>query len=149
MPFPTRSVGSIPTARTTAKIGGISTSHGIRREQDVIVSVVIRSVGYKLAISDVSYHKLRIANLLTRQQDQAVSLLRERGMARLSELTKAGVTAATASRMKARGLILQIRRGLYQLPDASFDVNRSLAEAAKLVPKGVICLTSALTFHEL
>jgi hypothetical protein len=70
-----------------------------------------------------------MANLLTRQQDQAVSLLRERGMARLSELTKAGVTAATVSRMKARGLILQIRRGLYQLPDAAFDVNHSLAEA--------------------
>lgn len=28
-------------------------------------------------------------------------------------------------------------------------MNRSLAEAAKLVPKGVICLTSALAFHEL
>jgi predicted transcriptional regulator of viral defense system len=90
-----------------------------------------------------------MANPLTPQQDQAVSLLKERGMIRLSELTKAGVTATTVSRMKARGLILQIGRGLYQLPDASFDVNHSLAEAAKLVPKGVICLTSALAFHEL
>src|SRR5258707_1360213 len=70
-------------------------------------------------------------------------------MARLSEFTKAGVTAATVSRMKARGLILQIGRGLYQLPDASLDANHSLAEAAKLVPKGVICLTSALAFQEL
>lgn len=70
-------------------------------------------------------------------------------MARLSELIKAGVTAATVSRMKKKGLILQLQRGLYQLPDASFDVNHSLAEAAKLVPKGVVCLTSALAFHEL
>jgi predicted transcriptional regulator of viral defense system len=90
-----------------------------------------------------------MANPLSPQQDQAVSLLRERGMVRLSELTKVGVTATTVSRMKARGLILQIGRGLYQLPDAVFDVNHSLAEAAKLVPKGVICLTSALAFHEL
>ena len=51
--------------------------------------------------------------------------------------------------MKEKGLILQLRRGLYQLPDASLDVNHSLAEAAKLVPKGIICLTSALAFHEL
>src|SRR5713226_4372168 len=85
----------------------------------------------------------------TRQQDQVVSLLRERGMARLSELTKAGVTAATVSRMKEKGLIVQLGRGLYQLPDASTDANHSLAEAAKLVPKGVVCLTSALAFHEL
>jgi predicted transcriptional regulator of viral defense system len=90
-----------------------------------------------------------MATPLSRQQDQAVSLLKERGMVRLSELTKAGVTAATVSRMKARGLLLQIGRGLYQLPDASFDVNHSLAEASKLVPKGVICLTSALAYHEL
>src|SRR5215470_7439183 len=85
----------------------------------------------------------------SRQQDQVVALLRERGMVRLSELVKAGVTAATVSRMKEKGLIVQLGRGLYQLPDASLDVNHSLAEAAKLVSKGVICLTSALAFHEL
>src|SRR5258708_4156685 len=84
-----------------------------------------------------------------RQQDQAFALLKERGMVRLSELTKAGVTAATVSRMKDKGLILQLGRGLYQLPDASFGANHSLAEAAKLVPRGVVCLTSALAFHEL
>jgi predicted transcriptional regulator of viral defense system len=83
------------------------------------------------------------------QQDRAVSLLKERGMARLSELTKAGITAATVSRMKEKGLILQLTRGLYQLPDSSSDVNHPLAEAVKLVPKGVICLVTALAFHEL
>ena len=83
------------------------------------------------------------------QQDQALSLLKQRGMVRLSELTKAGVTAATVSRMMEKGLIHRLGRGLYQLPDASLDVNHSLAEAAKLVPKGVVCLTSALAFYEL
>lgn len=70
-------------------------------------------------------------------------------MARYSELAKAGITAATMSRMKERGLVLQLGRGLYQLPDASFDANHTLAAAAKLVPKGVVCLTSALAYHEL
>ncbi len=68
---------------------------------------------------------------------------------RLSELTRAGITAATVSRMKERGLVLQLGRGLYQLPNASFDANHALAEAAKLVPKGVVCLISALAYHEL
>jgi predicted transcriptional regulator of viral defense system len=76
-------------------------------------------------------------------------MLKQQGMARLSEFSKAGVTAATVSRMKQKGLIVQLGRGLYQLPDASTDANHSLAEAAKLVPKGVICLTSALAFYEL
>jgi predicted transcriptional regulator of viral defense system len=84
-----------------------------------------------------------------RQQDRAVSLLRQHGMARLSELTTAGVTAATISRMVAKGLILRLGRGLYQLPDAPLDANHSLAEAAKRVPNGVVCLVSALAFHQL
>jgi predicted transcriptional regulator of viral defense system len=70
-------------------------------------------------------------------------------MARLSEFIDAGVTAATISRMKEKGLVLRLSRGLYQLPDAPLDTNHSLAEAAKLVPKGVVCLVSALAFHEL
>lgn len=84
-----------------------------------------------------------------RQQDRAISLLEQRGIVRLCELTEAGITATTVSRMKAKGLVLQLSRGLYQLPNASPDVNHSLAEAAKLVPKGVICLVTALAFHEL
>ncbi len=83
------------------------------------------------------------------QQDRALILLRQKGMMRLSELTRAGITAATVSRMKERGLVLQLGRGLYQLPNASFDANHALAEAAKLVPKGVVCLISALAYHEL
>jgi predicted transcriptional regulator of viral defense system len=83
------------------------------------------------------------------QQDRALTLLRQKGMARLSEFTNAGITAATISRMKERGLVLQLGRGLYQLPDASFDANHALAEAAKLVPKGIVCLISALAYHEL
>jgi predicted transcriptional regulator of viral defense system len=83
------------------------------------------------------------------QQDRALSLLRERGMARLSEFAEADITAATVSRMKEKGLLVRLARGLYQLPDASLDANHSLAEAAKLVPKGIVCLVSALAFHEL
>jgi predicted transcriptional regulator of viral defense system len=86
---------------------------------------------------------------IQRQQDKAISLLQQRGMARLSEFADEGITAATVSRMKSKGLIVQLGRGLYQLSDAPLDANHSLAEGAKLVPKGVICLDSALAFHEL
>jgi predicted transcriptional regulator of viral defense system len=85
----------------------------------------------------------------TRQEDRATTLLRERGMARLSEFIKEGITAATISRMEQKGLLNQLSRGLYQLPDAPLDANHSLAVAAKLVPNGVICHDSALAFHEL
>ncbi|MCP1835719.1 hypothetical protein J2R76_004059 [Bradyrhizobium sp. USDA 4532] len=51
--------------------------------------------------------------------------------------------------MKQKGLVVQLGRGLYQLPDAPIDTHHSLAEAAKRVPKGVVALTSAFSFHDL
>ena len=84
-----------------------------------------------------------------RQRDQADRLLRKQGMVRLSEFTRAGITAATISRMVANREVIRLARGLNQLPDAPLNANHSLAEAAKRVPKGVICLVSALAFHEL
>lgn len=53
------------------------------------------------------------------------------------------------SRLLADGAVLRLSRGLYQLADAEIDINHDLAEAAKRVPKGVVCLTSALAYHEL
>ena len=70
-------------------------------------------------------------------------------MARLAELRTAGITAATMSRMERDGEVLRLARGLYQLPDAPVDAGHSLAEAAKRMPKSVVCLVSALSFHGL
>ncbi len=83
------------------------------------------------------------------QRDQAVELLRSQGMMRLSEFKVNGITAATIGRMVRGGDIIRLARGLYQLPDAPLDANHSLAEATKRVPKGVVCLVSALAYHDL
>ena len=83
------------------------------------------------------------------QRDQAIKLLRSQGMMRLSEFKVNGITAATIGRMVRGGDVIRLARGLYQLPDAPLDANHSLAEAAKRVPRGVVCLVSALAYHEL
>jgi len=87
--------------------------------------------------------------LASTQRDQALALLKRRGITRRAELESAGVTGTTVSRMERSGEIVRLARGLYQLPDAALDPQQSLAEAARLVPKGVICLASALAFHGL
>ncbi|MCA0242473.1 MAG: type IV toxin-antitoxin system AbiEi family antitoxin domain-containing protein [Proteobacteria bacterium] len=83
------------------------------------------------------------------QRDQALALLRRRCLMRLAEFRSAGVTATTVSRMERAGEVVRLGRGLYQLPDAALDPHQSLAEASRLVPKGVICLVLALAFHGL
>lgn len=83
------------------------------------------------------------------QREQALSLLQRRGMMRLREFGEAGITAATVSRLERDGVIVRLARGLYQLAGADLDQQHTLAEVAKLIPKGVVCLTSALAFHGL
>ena len=83
------------------------------------------------------------------QRDRAVELLKERGAKRRIELSDAGVHPETLSRLVEEGILTRVSRGLYQLTDADITAPHDLAEVAKLVPKGVICLISALQFHEL
>ena len=83
------------------------------------------------------------------QRNRAVDLLRKHGIIRLSEFKDAQITAATISRLVENGKVLRISRRLYQLRDAPIEVHHSLAEAAKRVPKGIVCLISALVYHEL
>jgi predicted transcriptional regulator of viral defense system len=83
------------------------------------------------------------------QQERALSLLKREGMVRLSEFIKEGITETAVARLLEKGLVDKLSRGLYQLPDAATDTNHALAEAAKRVPKGIICLVSALAYHQL
>ena len=59
------------------------------------------------------------------QREQAHKLLAARGIARLSELRAAGITAATVSRMERDGDVVRLGRGLYQLSGASVHAQHS------------------------
>lgn len=83
------------------------------------------------------------------QRERALALLKEHGVMRLRELTAAGIHAQTISRLAKEGAVMQVARGLYELPDADISRSHTLAEVAKVVPRGVICLISALEFHEI
>lgn len=87
--------------------------------------------------------------LTTSQKDRAVALLKARGPMRGIEFSDAGIHPETLARMLKDRTLIRVTRGLYQLADAEVTAPHDLAEVAKLVPKGVICLVSALQFHEL
>jgi len=82
-------------------------------------------------------------------RDRVIGVLRKQGMARLAELMRTGATATSVARLEREGTIVRLARGLYQLPDAPIEAHHTLAEAAKRVPRGVVCLVSALAFHDL
>ena len=83
------------------------------------------------------------------QRTRALDLLKARGMLRLKDFIAEGIEPETLVRLVRDKQIVRPARGLYQLPNAQIDAAHTLAEAAVLVPKGVICLISALQFHTL
>ena len=48
-----------------------------------------------------------------------------------------------------QGEVQRVGRGLYVAADAEPSIHHALAQAGKRVPQGVVCLLSALRFHEL
>lgn len=67
----------------------------------------------------------------------------------MRELRDEGVAAETVARLVREGAVTRVARGLYQQADASPGAWYTFAQASALVPKGVICLISALQFHDL
>ena len=48
-----------------------------------------------------------------------------------------------------KGVVTRVSRGLYMLTDGEISESHPLAEVCKRVPKGIVCLLSALRFHGL
>jgi predicted transcriptional regulator of viral defense system len=65
------------------------------------------------------------------------------------DLLEQGLPTIALTRLVAAGKLERIARGVYSLPNQSISEHRSLAEAAIRVPRGVVCLLSALRVHDI
>lgn len=81
---------------------------------------------------------------------RALALIQARGIARARDFTSEGIPLAYLRRLIDAGDLVRLGRGLYQDPErVGEDIAHNLAEAARLVPYGVISLASALRHHRL
>jgi predicted transcriptional regulator of viral defense system len=87
--------------------------------------------------------------MLSSQKERALGLLGASGMLRLKDFIAEGIEPETLARLVREQRVIRPARGLYQLSDAPIDAAHMLIEASVLVPKGIICLISALQFHTL
>lgn len=78
-----------------------------------------------------------------------VKKIREAGVLRPKDIEALGISREYLRKLYSQGVVNRVGRGLYVLPDMEFSVFHSMAQACKRVPKGVICLLSALRFHGL
>lgn len=68
---------------------------------------------------------------------------------RSTEVFAQGIQPRTLYEMRDSGLLVQEGRGLYRLADAQIWSDPDLAIVSLRIPKGVVCLISALYFHQL
>lgn len=83
------------------------------------------------------------------QTERALQMLTAKGMVRRHEFVSASIAPETLARLVRKRQLTRVARGLYQKANAKPSAQHCLAEVAKLVPLGVICLISALQFHRL
>ena len=88
------------------------------------------------------------ATKITHEQ-QLMRLMRKRKLLRARDVAEQGLPTITLTRLVQADKLERVARGLYGLPGAAMSKHRSLAEVAIRVPKGVVCLLSALQFHEI
>ena len=82
--------------------------------------------------------------------DRAAQLFRRHGgVLRTMQAVRLGIHPRTLYAMRDNGNLEQLARGLYRLADLPPLSTPDLVAVTKLVPSGVICLISALSFHEL
>ncbi len=85
----------------------------------------------------------------TTKTNKVLDLVRKVGVLRPRDLDPYNIPRTYLSRLCGAGKLQRIGRGLYVLPGSGATEHHSMAEACKRVPKGVVCLLSALSFHEL
>lgn len=82
--------------------------------------------------------------------EEAARLFRDRGgILRMAEAVREGVHRRTLYALRDEGVLEQLGRGLFRLADAAPLAHPDLVVVARRVPHGVVCLVSALAFHEL
>lgn len=87
---------------------------------------------------------------VAKASDKAINIIKAAGgIIRTGEARAAGIYDRTLSKLMNDGKLEQISRGVYRLLTAQPLENPDLVTVAAKIPQGVICLISALSFHNI
>lgn len=81
--------------------------------------------------------------------EQLRQKVKHTGVLHARDLKAQGIPREYLWQLQQKGLLERAGRGIYRQPNWQVTENHSLVEAAQRVPRGVICLLSALRFHGL
>ena len=81
--------------------------------------------------------------------DKLLNLTRRRRFIRPRDVEKAGIPRNYLKRLVERGQLQKIERGLYSAGEIPPSEHMSLVQVSHKAPKAVVCLLSALRFHNI
>jgi predicted transcriptional regulator of viral defense system len=84
-----------------------------------------------------------------KQTEQLLNILQQTSILRPNDLATYGISRLALYTLHRQGKVVRTGRGLYTLSTAELSEHHSLAEVCKRTPHGVICLLSALRFHNI
>ena len=82
-------------------------------------------------------------------EQRIIRLAHKRKLLRARDVAALGLSTIALTRLVESGELERVARGLYAVPGMATSEHRSLAEVATRVSKGVVCLLSALRFHDI
>ncbi|MBX9942414.1 MAG: hypothetical protein K2Y32_24340 [Candidatus Obscuribacterales bacterium] len=87
---------------------------------------------------------------MSKRQSELLRFISKSGIIRPHEIVQQGWRRSELARLEANGSVSRIARGLYTVRTTDSQTeNHGLVQVAKRVPNGVVCLLSALRFHNM
>ena len=83
------------------------------------------------------------------KKQQILKLLRQKRVLRPRDLDVLGISREYLNKLFVEGILDRPARGLYVLAESDPSEHRTIVEACKLVPNGIVCLLTALRLHDL
>lgn len=83
------------------------------------------------------------------KRTRLLAFLDKHGVVRPKDLEQIGISGVYLNKLYRERVLERPSRGIYTLKGAPADQNQTLIEACKRIPKGTVCLLSALQFHGL
>ena len=83
------------------------------------------------------------------QSDRILDLARQQRVLRAADVRAQGWSPQLLQSLHQAGKLDRVARGLYSLPDSDVTEHQTLIEVCQRVPKAVLCLLTALQFHNI
>lgn len=86
---------------------------------------------------------------MSKQSQYVTAIVEKQKLVRSKDLKEHSVSRSHLWNLAKVGKIERVGHGLYRAKNAPISAHETLLEVAKRVPAGVLCLSSALRYHEL